>query len=221
MANSFNPAKITEGSVVYSLGEFDGKKVDYDFKRILRYLNAKGKLLFGRSFEIWEENIDVVYRLSVYMIRDFETCRRLNLDPNKSVLLTGPVGCGKTTIMKLIRHIVPHFRSYQIIPSRNITFGFNNIGYGIIEDYGDSGFYCFDDIGVEPIGRHFGKDCNVIGEILLSRYELFLKNGTKTHGTTNLNAEELEERYGKRVRSRMREMFNLVAFDKNAKDKRT
>ncbi|KKL94503.1 hypothetical protein LCGC14_1864050, partial [marine sediment metagenome] len=37
---------------------------------------------------------------------------------------------------------------------------------------------------------------------------------------TNLNANELEDRYGKRVRSRMREMFNLIAFKKDAKDKR-
>jgi len=215
-----NPSKITEGGVVYSLGNFDGKKMNYDFSKMLIYLNAKGKLLFGKKFHIWEENIDIVYRLCLYIIKDVEACEKLKIDPDKSILLTGPVGCGKTTIMKLIRHLVPHVRPYEIIPARNITFGFNNVGYKIIEDYGNNGFYCFDDIGVEPIGRHFGKDCNVIGEILLSRHELFLKNGTKTHGTTNLNADEIEERYGKRVRSRMREMTNLIAFKKNAKDKR-
>jgi DNA replication protein DnaC len=41
-----------------------------------------------------------------------------------------------------------------------------------------------------------------------------------THATTNLSASELEEIYGNRLRSRMREMFNLVAFDKDASDKR-
>jgi DNA replication protein DnaC len=41
-----------------------------------------------------------------------------------------------------------------------------------------------------------------------------------THATTNLSASELEEIYGNRLRSRIREMFNLVAFDKDAKDKR-
>ena len=215
-----NPSKITEGGVVHSLGEFDGKKVDYDFTKILAYLNAKGKRLFGQNFHIWEENLDIVYRLSVYMIKDTEACAKFGIDPNKGILLTGPVGCGKTTIMKLVRHIVPHIRPYQIIPARNVTFGFNHLGYRIIEDYGNNGLYCFDDMGVEPIGRHFGKDCNVIGEILLSRHEHFIKNGIKTHGTTNLNADELEERYGKRVRSRMREMFNLIAFKKDARDKR-
>jgi hypothetical protein len=59
-----------------------------------------------------------------------------------------------------------------------------------------------------------------MGEILLSRYDLFLHNKIKTHATTNLNANELEERYGNRVRSRMRQLFNLIAFDKMSIDKR-
>ena len=88
------------------------------------------------------------------------------------------------------------------------------------------------------MGKNFGVDSNVIGEILLSRYELFTRNPELvsrsysknptakkgkpivTHGTTNLNADEIEERYGNRVRSRMRELFNLIAFDKNCRDKR-
>lgn len=41
-----------------------------------------------------------------------------------------------------------------------------------------------------------------------------------THATTNLNAEELEEGYGNRVHSRMRELFNFIAFDMGAGDKR-
>jgi len=73
---------------------------------------------------------------------------------------------------------------------------------------------------VEPDGVHFGKECNVLGEILLSRYELFMDHKLKTHATTNLNAQELEDRYGNRVRSRMRQLFNLIGFDAKSKDKR-
>ena len=215
-----NPSKITEGAVVYTLGSFDGKKVEYDFKKVLIYLNAKGKILFGKNFHIYEEDKGIVLQLCSYMVRDFANCRKYGIDPDKGILLSGPVGCGKTSLMKLVRHIVPHRRPYDIIPARNVAFGFNHIGFKIIEDYGDGRYYCFDDFGVEPMGRHFGKDCNVMGEIILSRYELFLKNGIPTHGTTNLNAEELEDLYGNRVRSRMRRMFNLIAFDKKTKDKR-
>jgi hypothetical protein len=112
------------------------------------------------------------------------------------------------------------------------------LDFKTIEDYGNDGFYCFDDIGIEPMGKHFGVGSNVIGEILLSRYDLFTRNPKLvsgsyrknpaaktgkpivTHGNTNGNADEIEERYGNRVRSRMRELFNLIAFDKNCRDKR-
>ena len=65
-----------------------------------------------------------------------------------------------------------------------------------------------------------GYQLQILVEILISRHELYLKSKKITFGTTNLNAEEIEERYGSRVRSRIRQLFNLVAFDKNCRDKR-
>jgi len=215
-----NPHIIVEGSVEFVLGELKGDQILYDFEKIRIYLNAKGKLLFGENFKLWDEDREILFKLCNYFIKDEANCKRLDIDINKGILLLGPVGCGKTSLMKLLRHIVPSQKPYKIIPSRNIVFGFNHVGYKTIEDYGNTSFFCFDDLGVEPIGRHYGKDCNVMGEVLLSRYDLFLEYHVKTHATTNLNAQEMEERYGNRVRSRMRELFNLVAYDTAAKDKR-
>jgi DNA replication protein DnaC len=214
------PHIITEGTAQYPLGTLKGREIQYDFEKILIYLDAKGKLLFGKKFKLYREDREILYKLCLYFIQDKARCAQMGIDTNKGLLLSGPVGCGKTSLMKLLKHIVPHQRSYEVITCRNIVFGFNHIGFKIIEDYGNSQFFCFDDLGVEPTGRHFGQVCNVMGEILLSRHELFINQRRKTHATTNLNAQELEERYGNRVRSRMRELFNLVAFDKKSKDKR-
>jgi DNA replication protein DnaC len=57
-------------------------------------------------------------------------------------------------------------------------------------------------------------------EIMLSRYEYFISQKKITHLTTNLSASELESYYGNRVRSRLREMFNLISFGVS-KDKRS
>ncbi|PJB20143.1 MAG: ATPase [Flavobacteriaceae bacterium CG_4_9_14_3_um_filter_33_16] len=218
--NTINPNIITEGSDTYELGSIQGNQIIYDFEKILMYLNAKGKLLFKEPFNLFDEDRDILFKLCNYFIKDEANCKKLDMDIHKGLLLTGPVGCGKTSLMKLLRHIVPHQKPYKMIPTRNIVFGFNHVGYKTIEDYGSSNYFCFDDLGVEPIGRHYGKDCNVMGEVLLSRYELYLEHKVKTHATSNLNAQELEERYGNRVRSRMRELFNLVAFDEQCADKR-
>ena len=215
-----NPSKIVEGGIEFSLGKFDGKLMVYDFPKILVYLEAKGKMLFGNHFKIYPEDEKILFLLSNYFIRDERNCKKHNIDPDKGILLSGPVGCGKTSLMRLLKNIVPLQRQYEVIPARNIVFGFNHIGFKTIEDYGNEGFFCFDDLGAEPNGRYFGKDCNVMGELLLSRHELFLQSKIKTHATTNLIAEEMEECFGSRVRSRMRQMFNLVDFDKNTRDKR-
>jgi len=218
--NLQTPHIITEGSFKYQLGELKGNQILYNFEKILVYLDAKGKQLFGDKFKIYKEDREILYKLCNYQIRDYETCKKLNIDLKKGILLSGPVGCGKTSLMKLIRYLTPRYKFYEVIPARNIVFAFNHLGYSLIEQYGDDRFYCFDDLGVEPFGRHFGTDCNVMGEILLSRHELFLEYKFKTHCTTNLNAQELENLYGNRVRSRMRQLFNLIAFDKESQDKR-
>ena len=80
--------------------------------------------------------------------------------------------------------------------------------------------YCFDDLGIENNIKYYGNECNVMAEILLSRYDLFIGRGLITHITTNLSATEIEEAYGNRLRSRLREMVNLIGFDQGVKDKR-
>ena len=127
-----NPSKITEGGVEYSLGKFDGSYVHYDFKKILIYLNAKGKLLFGKHFKIYKEDKTILLKLISYFLRDKDNCKKYGLDIEKGILLSGPVGCGKTSLMKLLRHLAPRQRPYEMIPCRNVTFSFNHLGYNII-----------------------------------------------------------------------------------------
>ena len=80
--------------------------------------------------------------------------------------------------------------------------------------------YCFDDLGTENKLKYFGNECNIMAEILLSRYDEFVSRKLITHLTTNLSATEIENLYGIRVRSRMRKLFNLIAFHSLATDQR-
>ncbi|REE83017.1 DNA replication protein DnaC [Lutibacter oceani] len=210
----------TEGTSKFQIGEIRNNVIHYDFEKIKTYLNIKGHILFGKNFRIYKEDEGLLFKLCSYFIQDHYSCAQMGIDTNKGILLSGPVGCGKTSLMQLLLHLAPHKTNYEIIPTRNIVFSFNASGFEVLEKYNDPKNYCFDDLGVEPTGCHYTKECNVMGEILLSRYDLFKAKNTKTHITTNLNAEELEARYGSRVRSRLREMFNLISFDSSTTDKR-
>ncbi|MEK6878907.1 MAG: ATPase, partial [Nanoarchaeota archaeon] len=79
---------------------------------------------------------------------------------------------------------------------------------------------CFDDMGTEDDRKNYGNESNVMADVMLNRYDNKRNLIRKTHITTNLTTEEMEQRYGSRVRSRMREMFNLVIFDPVASDRR-
>lgn len=202
-----------------------------DFEECIGYLNAKGKEVIHPKFAIDPRDYRVVFHVLIYSIKDTVNANRLSIDLNKGLLLTGPVGCGKTSLMKLINHVVPIRERYNIKSCREVSYDFMSQGYDAIHTYTYQSFknnnnvkvpktWCFDDLGTENTLKYYGNECNVMAEILSSRYELFIEKDMITHLTTNLTAQEIENLYGNRVRSRMREMFNLIAFDSNSKDKR-
>ena len=60
---------------------------------------------------------------------------------------------------------------------------------------------------------------NVLENVILNRDDVaYLRN--KTHITTNLTADDIEDIYGPRVRSRIRGGFNWVTFNTSAPDRR-
>jgi DNA replication protein DnaC len=203
----------------------------FPFLECLSILEHSGKKLYGPHFRILEEDHEVIFKLLVYFLRDEENANLLNISFKKGLLLTGPIGCGKTSLMNLMRYISAAFNHHIMISCRKVSFEFIQEGYSVIQKYSDNSFrrvdqdwepkiYCFDDLGAENALKYFGNDCNVMAEILLSRYDQFISHGMITHMTTNLNSSELEAMYGNRIRSRLREMFNLLSFQRTTVDKR-
>jgi hypothetical protein len=214
------------------IADYRGGVFNFSFPASLQWMEERGKILFGNHFSLVESDFELIYNLLVYAIGDQENAANHGISLRKGILLTGPIGCGKTSLMQLVSYFFPRETQYMIKPTREISFEFEKDGFAVINHYSKGSFvryanmpflpkvYCFDDLGLEQTPKYYGNECNVMAEILLNRYDLFVSKRMMTHITTNLSASELESIYGNRIRSRMREMFNLVAFDRDTKDKR-
>lgn len=155
-----------------------------------------------------------------------------DLSSKKGILLAGPIGCGKTTLMNVFS--LNQKSSYKVVSCRNVGFEYSTKGIEAIEQHianiesGTNIFgqkiigKCFDDLGAEnPNIKRFGNEINVMEEIFLSRYDkINSSNYAVTHCTTNLTLAEIKELYGDRVLSRFKEMFNLIAFNIDSPDRR-
>lgn len=195
---------------------------------MMAWLEQKGKLQFGEKFYFREADVVNIQKLICYFLKDEVMATNFNLDLSKGILLSGPVGCGKTTLMNLMRHVAQPNYKFIMKTCRDISFEFIKEGYQTIQKYNhgtnshsEYRNYCFDDLGVETNLKYYGNECNVMAEIILSRYDIYISKQVITHITSNLSATEIETAYGNRVRSRLRKMLNLIAFDDNSMDKRS
>ena len=203
--------------------------MSYDYQKVVSRLVQNGENLLGKKFHIPENERGITFGILAWFLEDELVAEKMNIDLSKGILLSGPIGCGKTTLFKLMQNFPTKRKGFGIISTRQIVSEFMQSGYEVLEKYSRGNFshdirtpkaYCFDDLGTETTSKYFGNDCNVMAEILLTRYDLFKKKGIITHITTNLSATEIESQYGNRLRSRMREMFNLFGYEETSGDKR-
>ena len=209
--------------------------------RLLRIFKTKT----GKQFRFTDTNRQIFWALCLYFTGDkrFEELSYTNpkgqqLSRNysleKGIMIVGPIGCGKTTLMKMFmanqqccysmqsclkvsesyisedggdkRDILEYYSRDIKTPSNSNIFRHTELGI------------CFDDLGIEDVRKKFGNTTNVMAYILTRRYDVVKRN--HTHITTNLSADNIETFYGSRLRSRMREMFNQIRYNEKSPDLR-
>lgn len=183
--------------------------------------SLQAKYLAGGNI-IDKHNKDVFKTLALYFTNDPGSI----LNQDKGIMLSGGIGCGKTTLMRFFEF--NQKASYFTFSCLSVSSEFAKGGYDAAEKYnglitafqyphksfGQTEFgICFDDLGTEVDKKYYGNQSNCLNEIILNRYNQKDALKAKTHITTNLTADEIELRYGSRLRSRCREMFNVIDFD--------
>ena len=128
----------------------------------------------------------------------------------RGLLVTGDAGCGKTQLMSALR---------DWLNSDTLNWMYckepKDINYMRYDDDAIKGNVFVDDIGCEEIIREYGNIIDVVGDYI-QRYH-YRGNG-RFIATTNLNSQQINERYGARCLDRLLEM--CVVLKLNGKTKR-
>lgn len=146
-------------------------------------------------------------------------------DSNKGLLLYGPIGTGKSTLLKGLQHYAAKTARYcnggkcatfQFISAAEIALQFAEKGITGLNRYTDRDCMinlAIDEVGREPMdSKHFGTGINVIQTVLQLRYEQ--RYNFYTHLTTNLDPDEkFSEYYGAYIADRVKEMFNVIKIE--------
>ena len=91
-------------------------KFQYDYQEVILWLEKKGIELYGNQFKILETDHAIVRKLMAYFLKDDSTCFQLNIDLNKGILLSGPVGTGKTSLINLMKNLTSIDHKFYIKP---------------------------------------------------------------------------------------------------------
>lgn len=163
--------------------------------------------LFGKKLIVHDDNKGLIKAICFFLSEDprFET--ELNFSFKKGLLIRGVSGLGKTHLVRCVEQ--NELKPISIISLLEIT--------DIIKECGEynplirpNGILYLDDVGTEqPIVNHYGTKITFFKNFI----ELFYLRQSEYNKliiSTNNSFEEMEDRYGFRVRSRIKDMFNII-----------
>lgn len=189
-------------------------------------IEAFWRLEFVRTLQSIEPRfkIDESNRELILELYSWAWGRQCSLDAKKGLLFWGPIGVGKSLLLRGIQ-IYEGKMNRMAFAFGNDLLGFEFISAAEIAlKYAEKGLdgmakytnrermrsLAIDEVGREPMdAKHFGTSLNVVQTVLQLRYEV--RGQFYTHMTTNLNPDtDFPNIYGDYIADRVKEMFNVI-----------
>jgi len=169
--------------------------------------------VYRKKLILHDDNTPLIRAICFFFSRDerFET--ELKFDLNKGLLIRGVSGLGKTYLFKCIEN--NDVRPIGIVSMVDISEQVKEEGTYELQ-YKNTLY--LDDVGTEePVVNHYGTKINWFKNFI-EMYYLKNKPFNRLVVSTNNSFDEIESKYGFRVRSRIKDMFNII--DVQGKDMR-
>lgn len=172
---------------------------------------AIGNRLTNGNYKVDENLKEPITQILKWCIMD----KSFNGDLQKGLLLSGDIGCGKTLTLKIFvefmkyaNKIVASYSAIEIVEIFKSKDGKDRLFVSPL---------FIDDLGTEQTEiNNFGTKEAPIYEIFNRRY---LDRRFLMFITTNLTPSVMEDRYGDRVRDRIKEMFNVIVLKGDSRRK--
>lgn len=247
MPEDFNKVSLTPEEEAYAIWDFKCGKyfemkerekiiheqnIRAEAQRKFTYETLRDFVLKNNDWFVVDDQNREVFNLLCLYFSDDPKFESYGYDLKKGIILSGPVGVGKTEMLRVFRlnkKLPFHLISVYDIEEKCRTHGthyfstFTGFVPGLVNSkdffYSPVVGFAFDDVGRESVVFDFGNKSDVVSKILQVRY-LSKQNipFTSLHITTNKTPAELESRYEYAVTSRLREMFNYIVM--SGKDRR-
>lgn len=174
---------------------------------IWRVMSFASRAVYNKKLIVNDYTKPLIVTLCYFLSGDprFET--ELGYDFNKGLLIRGITGLGKTHCVKCVEH--NEINPVKILSLIEITESLKETGEFNVSMDGCKVLY-LDDLGTEEsMVQHYGTKIYFFKNFI---EKVYLRNKVynKLMISTNLNFAQIEDAYGVRVSSRMREMFNVI-----------
>ena len=176
-------------------------------KRMFQHMSWVSQNEFGKKLIVNADNKEFITALCYFISRDEKLETDLKMSLNKGLLIRGISGIGKTHLVKCLK--ANELNPILIISMLDIAEEIKEHGEYQIKSENHKIIY-LDDVGSEEaVINHYGTKINFFKTFIESVY-LRAKSFNHIIFSTNNSFDEIEERYGFRVRSRLKDMFNVI-----------
>lgn len=191
----------------------------YTYEFLMDAIKRRSQKYFDTVLEINESNERYIKSLCYFLSDDVRFESEMGYSFKKGLLIRGKYGVGKTHAIKCLaaneKHPIAMYSMLKIEDEVRSEGEFNAMFAITPFESSAIGMMYIDDVGTEEeTVNHYGSKINWF-KTFIEKKDMQPQLHNRIIISTNLTFDEIEDKYGGRVRSRMAGMFNIITVEGN------